>query len=283
MNLVPRPNFLLPPPYLLLLELISASAAVGCTSSASWLRSATLPVLSACAYGIIRDGTLYMRPRWASLLGGFSVAVLLRYFDIGLISRWNFEDRGPAKPQTEPVTHKDVRPSTTSGLLARLQFGWQTLWSFRQVNTPYEVKNVPGFRSSEPSYVPTRWTFVCQQAVSAVTCYILLDLLGQRPPPSNRAQFNSTLIPVFSRLQSVSAAELKLRALTITGFGVTFFLVIQGFISLAATTAVGTGLSPVESWRPAFGSIWDAYSLKTLWGYVFRATLAFSRYRHDRF
>jgi hypothetical protein len=222
-----RPSNILPPPYLLLFELISASAAVGCTSSNSWLRSATLAVLSACAYGIIKDGTVYMRPRWASLLGGFSVAVLLRYLDIGLVSRWNFEDAGPAI-KSKAAKHENIASPGLSGQLARPRFGWQTLWSFRQVKTPYEVKNVPRFRSDEPSYVPTRWNFVCQQVGCAVTCYILLDLLGQRPPPSNRAQFNSALIPVFLRWHSVSAAELKLRALTITGFGVTFFLVIQG-------------------------------------------------------
>jgi len=273
MSLSNLSGFSLPVPHLLLFELVSASAAIGCTPSRSWIRPATLPILSACSYCIIRDGALYMRPRWASLLGGFSVAVLLRYLDVGLISRWNFESKGPASPSptVDKAGHSqtDTAASSSSTLLTRLLYGWYTLWSFRQVNTPHEVKHVPKFSSADPDYVPSQRRFVLQQAMSAVVCYLLLDLLSQRPPPSNPAQlFDPTLVPVFSRLHSVTASEIKVRALTIAGFGVTFFLIIQGFQSFAAALAVGAGLSPVENWRPAFGSIWDAYSLKNVWGYV---------------
>jgi hypothetical protein len=128
---------------------------------------------------------------------------------------------------------------------------------------------VPKLSASNPDYIPSRLRFVLQQAVSAVVCYLLLDLLGQRPPPSNAAQlFDPALVPVFSRLHSVTDPEIKVRALSIAGFGVTFFLIIQGLQSFAAALAVGAGLSPVKSWRPAFGSIWDAYSLKNVWGYA---------------
>lgn len=177
-----RPGLTLPPPHLLLFDLVTASAAVGCTSYASSTRFAALPVLSTSSYYIIRDGALYMRPRRASLLGGFSIAVLLRYLDIGLISRWNFEDIGPAQSiatlhrAKEPETSTMSAPSYT--LLARIRWGWYILWSFRQVNSPYEVRNVPRFASSNPHYIPSRRQFVLQQAMSATTCYLLLDLLG---------------------------------------------------------------------------------------------------------
>jgi hypothetical protein len=270
MNAIVHSGFILPPPHLLLFELISASAAIGCTRPGSWIRPAALPLLCACSYRIVRDGTSYMRPRWASLLGGFSVAILYRYLDIGLISKWNFEDQGPALPPTTHTTARvPVRPSASleAVFFARLEYGWYTLWSFRQVNTPHEVKNVPKFSSSDPSYVPSRWKFVLQQAISAAVCYLGLDLLGQRPQPSNPSElFSPALVPVLSRLHSVTASEIKLRAMTILGFAVTFFLIIQGFQSFAAALAVGAGLSPVENWRPAFGSILDAYSLKNVWG-----------------
>lgn len=45
---------------------------------------------------------------------------------------------------------------------------------------------------------------------------------------------------------------------------------IQGFTSVGALLAVGLGLSKVENWRPAFGSLAEAYSLKNIWGNVFK-------------
>jgi hypothetical protein len=196
-----------------------------------------------------------MRPRWASLLGGFSVAVLLRYIDTGLISRWSFEKKRPTSPSSYSAfdmtvrTETSVLPPLSNDLLARFQYGWHTLWSFRQVNTPYEVKNVPRFSSLDPHYVPPRWRFVLQQAVVAVTCYLLLDLLGQRAPPSNPAQlFDPALIPIFSRLPEVTLSELKRRALTIAGFAATFFFIIQGFQSFAGSTGY-------RSWSVASGEL----------------------------
>ncbi|PVH94908.1 hypothetical protein DM02DRAFT_691959 [Periconia macrospinosa] len=269
----------LPPAHLLLFQLIGASAAVGCPSPESWVRPAVLPILSACSYGIMKNGNAYMRPRWASLLGGFSVAVLLRYLDVGVINRWNFESQGPVG--TKKAAHENTEghsstlrssPSTDT-FFNRMRYGWYTIWSFRQVNTPYEVRNVPRFSDFDPNYVPSRATFVLRQAASAIICYLLLDLLSQRPPPTDLSRFDPALIPLFSRLPSVTAAELRLRALTITGFAVTFFLIIQGAQSFAAALSVATGVSPVRNWRPAFGSIWDAYSLKNVWGYFWHQLL----------
>jgi hypothetical protein len=257
----------LPPPHLLLFELLGASAVIGCTPSRSSIRPAILPVLCTCSYCIIRDARLYMRPRWASLLGGFTVAVLFRYLDLGLIRRWNFEDRGPA-PSPSVTTPASIKSNkSASSFFSRLTYGWNTLWSFRHVNTPYEVKHVPHFSSSDPSYVPSKWRFIAQQAAAGIACYLVLDLLAQRAPPVNAAQlFDPALIPVFARWRSVTVSDLRLRALTISGFAVTFFCIIQGTQSLAGALAVGTGVSKVEDWRPAFGDIKDAYCLKNVWG-----------------
>jgi hypothetical protein len=261
-------GFSLPPPCVLLFELLASSAVVGVTRSDSRIRPATFPILSTCAYSIIQNGSQHMRPRWASLLGGFSVAVLLQYLDLGIISRWNFSDRGPAGSQDEPPNVEDSTPLRSyPTTFQKVLFGWNAMWSFRHVNSPYEVKNVPPFSAVGSKYIPTKRAFVLKHSTVACICYLLLDLLGARKPPANAAQiFSPDLVPVFSRLGSITTAEIKTRALTITGFALTFYCVIQGFQSLAAAIAVGLGLSKVENWRPAFGSLSDAYSLKNVWG-----------------
>lgn len=196
-----RSGFSLPPPHLLLFEILTASAAVGCTPSGSWLRIATLPVLSACSYSIIKNGALHMRPRWASLLGGFSVAVLFRYLEIGLISRWNFENQGPITTPQLKKTKPGAPTTSNPTFLQRLQYGWNTLWSFRQVNTPFEVKNVPRFSSSDPPYVPSWGKFVLQQALSTVTCYSTCSASDRHPQTSHSS------IPAVSLCSRASPAS----------------------------------------------------------------------------
>lgn len=140
------------------------------------------------------------------------------------------------------------------------------MWAFRRVGMLEEAKNVPPFSNTDRSYIPSRWAFVSRQAAAAFTCYLLLDMLGSRKPPANaRELFNPELVLLFARLSGVTAAEIKRRALAIAGFAVTFYCVIQGFQSLSATVAVALGLSKVENWRPAFGSVADAYCLKNVW------------------
>ena len=261
----------LPPPHLLLFELIASSAVVGLTPSQSWVRPAALPILSSCVYAIVQDSKQYMRPRWASLLGGFSFAALLQYIDLGLISRWNYEENSPSI-QGIPKGKAEKVPSDSP--LNRFKFGWNAMWSFRHINTPSQVRNVPPFSKTDANYIPSKCKFVLQQSTAALGCYIILDLLGARKPPANAAQiFNPDLVPIFSRLGSVTTAEIKLRALTIARFGLTFYFVIQGFQSIAAALTVGLGLSKIANWRPAFGSLTDAYSLKNVWGYAISSVL----------
>lgn len=96
-----------------------------------------------------------MRPRWASLLGGFSVAVLLQYLGLGIISRWDFSDRGPAGPRDDSLNEKALKSfRSSSTTFQRLLFGWNTLWSFRHVSSPHEVKNVPPFSATDPEVYP---------------------------------------------------------------------------------------------------------------------------------
>jgi hypothetical protein len=222
-----------------------------------------------------------MRPRWASLLGGTSVAFLLQYVDLALVSRWNFEDNGTESREVYPIDNalltnlgkssKRADVHTERKLVgtfwARLCFGWNSMWAFRRVNTPYGVKNVPPFSSSDLSFVTRKWAVVCQRLANSAACYLTLDLLALRNPPTNTTGvFDPAYIPIISRIGDVSLLEFKRKALMITGFACTFYCIVQGAQSLAAAVAVASALSEVESWRPAFGSLSDAYSFKKCLG-----------------
>ena len=140
------------------------------------------------------------------------------------------------------------------------------MWAFRHVNSPYEIKNVPPFTRSNPSYVPSKWTFVAQRLAIATTSYLILDLLALRKPPTNTNASDRAFIPMISRIGDVTLSGIERKALMITEFATTFYCLIQCVQSVGVAVAAASGLSKVESWRPAFGSLSDAYSLKNVWG-----------------
>lgn len=283
----------LPPPHTFLLQLFISSAVIGFTKSSSLARPAALPLIATCVYSVVSTAEPYMRTRWASLIGAFSFSFLLQYIDLALLSRWCFEDHGPAAR-----TH-DLRPKNNSGsreadsekpeaaldghvvaprpqtsqdatYLERLRFGWSSVWAIRHVNTVYETKNVPPFSKEDPAYIPSCWTFVLRKILIAAVCYLILDLLGARPPPKNNAVlFDVALVPVFRRLGSITSSQMTLRVLSTTGFWVSLYCMIQGGHAVLSSIAVAFGLSEVRDWRPVFGSVYDVYTLRNFWGYVF--------------
>ncbi|CAG8948743.1 hypothetical protein HYFRA_00001864 [Hymenoscyphus fraxineus] len=137
-----------------------------------------------------------MRGRWASLLGGASFMFLLQYLDVGLVGKWNWRDRGPASKKNIIKNGK----SKNERVCSKPRWGWSTMFALRHVNTKYEARNTPPFKDSAPTWIPSKSAFLVRETLMAVMCYLLLDLMAQRPPPVNaREIFNKALIPLFSR------------------------------------------------------------------------------------
>jgi hypothetical protein len=70
-----------------------------------------------------------------------------------------------------------------------------------------------------------------------------------------------------ARLNEVSGDELAIRTIGTAIYLTGTFAILQGLFSFAATVAVGLGWTDVESWRPLFGSLRDASSLRGFRGY----------------
>lgn len=284
-------HYSLPPPHILLFELVVSSAVVGFTRPGSLARPAALPFVATCVYAIVSTASLHMRPRWASLLGGTSFSFLLQYIDLALLSQWSFEHHGLSLEASHASSRKDLGPSTSNPrtphasqaedtttsrqwasqndiFSKRLRFGWSSMWAYRHLNSKYEIKHVPPFSIEDPAYSPPRWLFVFRRTLIAAVCYLLIDLLGARPPPKNNAAlFDNALVPVFRRLGSITSSQLKLRALSTAGFWLTLYCVLQGGHAAASAIAVTLGLSEVGDWRPIFGSVSGSYTLRDFWGY----------------
>ncbi|TVY85301.1 Acetyltransferase pyr8 [Lachnellula suecica] len=263
-----------PVPLALLTQLALSSAAIGLTPSHSLARPAVLPLVSACVYSILTGARTQMRPRWASLLGGASFMFLLQYLGLGLVSRWNAHNKGPVQRE-RGVGKVEVESETgKGGVWSKFRWAWSSMFALRHVNTPYEARNTPAFKDTDSSWVPSKTAFLVRESAVAVVCYLLLDLLAQRPPPPNAPElFNAALIPVVRRLGEVTLPQLRLRAISITGFAVTFWALIRGYAAAMGTVTVALGLNEPRDWRPPFGSLSKAYSIQNLWGKVWHQNL----------
>lgn len=91
--------------------------------------------------------------------------------------------------------------------------------------------------------------------------------MSQRPPSPNAPQpFDEALIPVFRRLGEITLSKIRLRALSIAGFAVTFWALIRGYATVAEAVTVAIGVNELRGWRPLFSRLKMTQSLRNLWG-----------------
>jgi hypothetical protein len=148
--------------------------------------------------------------------------------------------------------------------LNKLYFGLTSTFSFRSVNTIYEVKNVPPFRDGK---VPSTAWFLFQQVLITLLCILVVDASTAPPPPPNPAAlFAPEKTRFFSRLDKITNEEMTLRVVSTAIYWTNMYAIMQGCVSVSAILMVSLGLSPVDSWRPFFGKWTDAYDLRRFWG-----------------
>lgn len=256
-------------------ELCHAAIMMGFTSSDSFWRLATLPF----PLWIIWLGTQESRIKTYGsmiqpLVTGYAVTYVLDYVDRVLLQRWAFEAGGPTKifdvdNEKNGSATKETKLSTspTSSFWARLVFGFDAATSRRHLNTPYEVKNCRHFSAKDKSYVPSRPKFILGALGSFVACYLFIDINdANAQSDQDSSLFAPDKVPFFSRLADVAPEELAVRFIIPLIIWATSYSMIQMTYDLMSIVAVSLHITNVNSWRPVFGSIWDAYTVRKFWG-----------------
>ena len=286
-----------------LLVVLVGSLAIGFTHPSSRLRYVALIAQTTILY--FMNASWGASLGWnfaASFLAQHTVSSILQYFLTAILSQWSYQHGGPAKPTSYlPKTHRqsfaeqskasneadtatlkpganadDANQSQTpvqfkrSGLGAvfdRLAFGYNAMQAYRMLNTPYEARNSPSFSRSSPDYVPGKTTFLLKTFARFAVSYLILDAMA--PGSSSSSPTNDLMspsrIPIFRRLSEVTLAELGARA------GVTVAAFIAGQATVGsiycalALLSVGTGCSSPVDWRPLYGSVRDAYTIRKFW------------------
>jgi hypothetical protein len=216
----------------------------------------------ALAYFIIVYGNQYIRLIWATLLSGFANGFVLQYIDLVLLRTWSAETEGSTILGIEQ-SDKDKQGSCSLTTTQRLMFGLFGAFSYRKINTPFEVRNVPRFIPAN------RGHFVIQKALHAIGCMLIIDILSLLPPPPNPGLlFSPSRVAFISRLSEVTHEDLLMRIGSTAIYWGSMYAILQGLYSCAAAIAVGLGFSTAREWNPLFGLVSAASTLRGFWGYV---------------
>ncbi|PBP21901.1 tat pathway signal sequence [Diplocarpon rosae] len=257
-------------------QILLSAAVLGLTGPYSVIRHAITPILMGLCWSFVVLSKYQFPPPLASTLSGFIMCSLLNYVAMAFLSTWSFETRGPSslliKKRAKTVSPDgkagDVAPRKRPGAaLERILWGLQSLFSYRDVNTPFEVKNVPHFLSEDPSYVPTKAAFLTRSTVTLGICYLVVDLIESQPPPPNATVlFSAERLVLWGRLSQVTVPEVLTRMAASAGFWVMLSTAIAGGASAVNIVCVALHLSPVERCRPMMGPVAEAYTIRGFWG-----------------
>lgn len=210
-------------------------------------------------------------------MAGNAPTYLLRYLDLVLLDRWTFEAGGPAvlargddgrkEGRVTAGSSSNGRTHSANAIMARLRFGLLTTLSSRQVNTSFQVKNVPCFSNRYAELVPSRAVFLRNTALATLVCYLIVDLsIMAAQPEQNPILFKPQNVPFLARWDDISAIELAVRTFASLAVWLNIYCIFRVGHGILSFVAVSTGLSKVTAWPPAFGPLAEAYTVRRCWG-----------------
>lgn len=147
---------------------------------------------------------------------------------------------------------------------SRIKYALILPYNLRRINTPHQISRLPLFSPRNPSYIPSRSTFLLLSVLKLTIAALTIHLLTL--PPSN-PHLASALNQLNISPSILYTPASLLQARFTLSFGlVTRAAIVAGYTS-GAFFAVLLGSDPAE-WPPIAASLSGAYSLNRLWGYV---------------
>lgn len=177
-----------------------------------------------------------------------------------------------ASPASSESSESSAPCTPSSGALStiasRLWWAASHFFECRFNNTPWEVANVPPFSRRDAAAVPSRISFVSYSTAVSVVCILLVDAarLLNGPPEVNAVLFAEDRVKLLMRLGDVTTEEMVLRFMSAILYWTVAYFLIQGVYSGVAAVMVGLWLSDVQRWKPLFGRLTDAWSVRQFWG-----------------
>ncbi|KAL8823682.1 MAG: hypothetical protein Q9191_005640 [Dirinaria sp. TL-2023a] len=269
-------------PWGLLAIQIGIFGAAAFTKPTSSVRYVAIAVMAAIAYYFHSIVHKRMDNRlWKAFLSGLVVSLVLNAVERLLISRWSYEASGPEEYRernevnVSAMTKNSPSQSLQRQAESRFWFVLDMVLSLRGVGKPWQVKNIPHFSSTHPSWVPSRTCFLFREVVVILFCYVIQDFATAQPPPEARLVAASKE-PFLGRLGEISAEESVFRIACTIGYWIGGAVVLNLAYHTSAFVAVASGISKPAAWPSSFGWLTEAYSIRQFWGAFwhqnFRAT-----------
>ncbi|KAI4252327.1 MAG: hypothetical protein LQ352_004355, partial [Teloschistes flavicans] len=241
------------------------------TPANSLLRLALLPLLVILGNPVILScpTTLY-RSGWAGFIGGFIIASLFYYVEIALLSQWDFKSQGPTSVPSHGDYPSPTRPRPRppeDTIVERLKFGHAVVTNSRKVGTPWQVKNTPAY-SRDPSYIPTRTSFILYRILTTTATILVIDLLSQvdSTPEKNSYRFSEDKVYIFTgNASNLEPSQILNRLVIVLIYWLCTGILIDAFFNIRPTISVLLHIKSVQDYRPNFGSITEAYTIRQFW------------------
>ena len=272
-------NATLYPIYFYILENFLIVLTISFTSSSSVFRPALLPLLVIAAHPVILScHTALYRNTWAGLVGGNIITTIFHYVEISLLSKWDFDAKGPTCFPAAGETPFSVRKSRVQGpvsrlsgcqVLERLKFGYAVTTSHRNIGTRFVVKNTPAFSTKHPNYIPSRTRFCLWRMCTIASTILIIDLVSQESTTleENAVRYSGDTVHILTgKRENLAAAQIMTRLVTVLGYWFCTAIVIDAFSNIFSVLSVLLHIKDVKDYRPNFGPVGEAYTVRRFWG-----------------
>lgn len=246
----------------------------GFTSPNSYFRIAVFAILSIYAWLCISNFSKYIQSTGflSSTVAAAILTLPMVYFDRLIYRKWTFEDRqaifGTAcvKSASDDSDEAGNVSEDQDTFGSRFAFGQEVAGTVRGPGMSWEVKNLPAFSSSDPQWVPSPINFILWRLAVIISCFILNDYVVDVKMAVDHDLMLPSNVPFFSRIGHVTRAECWTRLIVGVSTWLNAYCGIQLLFSCPALISVCFKPNDVALWRPVFGSILDAYTIRGFWG-----------------
>ncbi|KAH8599967.1 membrane bound O-acyl transferase family-domain-containing protein [Bisporella sp. PMI_857] len=213
-------------------------------------------------------------PGFDPLIANFVAADLLRVIDLYFVRDHSKElkKKNDEVAETKLRNGKSIngKHNKSTGIakfppMTSFQAFDYLIMNHRNIGTPYRVRNVPNFKDSDPSYVPSRASFLLRKFVTVFLAYGLLDLLTCQPPPEPWL-FTRHQEYFITRLNEVTWKEIQFRIITNLNLWASTYLLTQYVFAIIAFVGVASGVYKTADFPPLEGPVKYTWSIRTWWG-----------------